>query len=190
MTITNTETGEVEEFLTRISPRGVTEWLVERDPMRASGKPDRPPDVDTDTLRTWLPWPGEENLSCFASQRKASANDRPFSAVYSLSWYSPERRAWLGVHAYDDAEGGYEVAFSSTDKRRYPDVAKAYSAAIPEATIWDEVEELTATVCAAPDWVAPPKVTTYLDAQWFVSEIALAEAEIAAGFLSMSEGRA
>lgn len=189
MIITSTETGEVEEFLTRISPRGVAEWLVERDALRVEGKPDRPPDVDTDTLRTWLPWPGEENLPCFATQRKLGSG-RPFSAVYSLSWHSPERRAWLGVHSFDDAEGGYEVAFSSTDKRRYPDIAKAYSAATPESTIWDEVEELVAAVCAATDWIGSPKVTTYLDAQWFVSEIALAEAEIAAGFLSMPEGRA
>jgi hypothetical protein len=196
VTITNTETGEVEEFLARISPQGVGEWLDDRAALLAAGKPDRPPDVDTDTLRLWLPWPGEENLPYFVNQREMVASTRRTAiAVYGVSWVGHgaqcggrDRWAALHMHAYPDAEGGYVVAFGSNDQSAMPAMEKAYPSDVPDEQVWAEVEEFVARINEA-DWCGV-KVTTYLDTQWFEAETMLAQAEIARGFLALPEGRA
>lgn len=38
---------------TRISDEGTLAWYKERDELAKKGYPDRPPDVDTDTMRSW-----------------------------------------------------------------------------------------------------------------------------------------
>ena len=187
VSIQNRDTGEVETFLARISPRGLAEWLSNRDSLRAEGKPDRPPDVDSETLWTWVPWPGEEHLPFFREWNVAAEHRGDTEAVYSISWRnrSGDRRAVLQVTASTDPAGGYVVNFSASDRKG--DLGKKYRA--DDEDMWEEVEGLIAKVNADTDWEVP-RVTTYLDARWFESEMAIAEAEVAAGFLSMPEGRA
>jgi hypothetical protein len=187
--IANTATGEVEEFLVRISARGIADWLGDRDSLRASGKPDRPPDVDTDTLRTWVQWPGEENLPFFRDGNEAHAGaTRPADAVYSLSWHEGQRNAFLQVLAFLDDAGGYEVTYAGTPSNLPGDLVKSYPGSVPGDAVWAEVEEFVEALNVG--WSRTPKVTSYLDARWFEAEIALAEAEVAHGFLSLPEGRA
>ena len=184
--IANTSTGEVEEFLVRISARGIADWLGDRDSLRAQGRPDRPPDVDTDTLRTWVAWPGEENHPFFRDWNVgAQRGGRPADPVYSLSWHEGQRDAILQVLAFLDGEGGYEVTYSCSGG---PDLLKSYPSATPGGEVWAEVEDLVAALNVG--WGRTPKVTAYLDARWFEADIALAEAEVAHGFMSLPEGRA
>jgi hypothetical protein len=83
--------GMVEEFDVRISPQGVQEWLRDRDSLRASGRPDRPPDVDTPTLRAWVQHPGEQHP--FFARRGAPLDQLPEAAVV---WHEAERKVtWL-----------------------------------------------------------------------------------------------
>jgi hypothetical protein len=186
VSIQNRDTGEVETFLARISPRGLAEWLANRDLLRAEGKPDRPPDVDSETLWTWVPWPGEEHLPFFHDW-PAVAERGDTEAVYSISWrsHSGDRRAVLQVTASTDPAHGYIVNFSASDAKG--DLGKEYP--VDDEDMWEEVEGLIAKVNADAGWEVP-KVTTYTDARWFESEMAVAEAEVAAGFLAMPEGRA
>jgi hypothetical protein len=185
VSIQNRDTGEVETFLARISPRGLAEWLSNRDALRAEGKPDRPPDVDSETLWTWVLWPGEEHLPFFREWSSATDRERDDDvAVYSVSWQSKTRRAVLQVVAYANGTG-YIVNFSASDAKA--DLGKEYP--VDDEGMWEEVEGLIAKVNADADWEVP-KVTTYLEARWFESEMAIAEAEVAAGFQSLPEGRA
>lgn len=64
LVITN-DRGETESFLARISEEAVNEWLSDRARLRAEGSPDRPPDVDTATLRGWIQHPGETDHPYF-----------------------------------------------------------------------------------------------------------------------------
>ena len=59
------ESGHPEPFWVRVPNGAVVEWLGERDRLRADGYPDRPPDIDTPTLRVWLPRPAELGLPYF-----------------------------------------------------------------------------------------------------------------------------
>ena len=60
-----TQEGLPETFWVRVPDPAVEAWLAERPRLRAQGYPDRPPDLDTPTLRAWLPRPGEGTLPYF-----------------------------------------------------------------------------------------------------------------------------
>ena len=82
------------------------------------------------------------------------------------------------------------MSFAANGGKPLPHVEKVYSGHEAGEVVWEEIEELMAAVSDDRDWSSPTMVTTYLDTQWFESETALAEAEIARGFQSMPEGRA
>jgi len=46
-----------ETLWSRVSDEAVIAWLAERPYLRSRGYPDRPPDVDTPTVRLWLARP-------------------------------------------------------------------------------------------------------------------------------------
>jgi len=188
--IQNAETGEVEEFLARISPQGVIDWLADRSSLRAAGHPDRPPDVDTETMRTWLPWPGEEDLPYFQRRREIEAEHmggRPFTTVYAVAWHAIGLHAAFNLLAFIDEEGGYTAVLGSSDSDALPNVVKPYGRDEPDEVVWEEAEALVIEVTNTREW-DEVRVTTTLDVDWFDSETTLAEAEIARGFQSLPEG--
>lgn len=46
-------TGKVERFMVSISEQALEDWERERDDLRRRGYPDRPPEVDTPSARSW-----------------------------------------------------------------------------------------------------------------------------------------
>src|SRR3990170_7630913 len=75
-----------ETFHARIDDRAVGAWLAERPRLRACGYPDRPPDVDTPTLRLWLPRAEEVELPYFRDVEQAARVVDVFPVV-TASWH-------------------------------------------------------------------------------------------------------
>lgn len=65
--------GLPETHWVRVTDAAVAEWLRERARLKHRGYPDRPPDVDTATLRAWLPRLGEGTLPYFRGRLAPSA---------------------------------------------------------------------------------------------------------------------
>lgn len=179
--VTDQRTGTVEEFSIRISNQGFREWLLDRDNLRKEGKPDRPPDMDTATMRLWLAHPGEEKMPFFA---KAPTTPRQFNGCYMVAWSS----AMLSVYTCEG--GGYIVRLESDT----PYVPRMVRAVPDNEYTWDEIEALLARVNETTDadgnslWSRVADVTTHADVEQMELEAELAQADIARGFPSPLPG--
>lgn len=63
-----------------ISEQAVQEWEAQRERLRASGYPDRPPDVDTPTTRSWVVHPGEPG---WEEKEKSKGGTWPYETLVS-----------------------------------------------------------------------------------------------------------
>jgi hypothetical protein len=174
VTITNHETGEVEEFAVRIGPNGLRDWLMDREKLAATGHPDRPPDVDTPTLRAWLPHPGEEELPYF--QRTGAPIDMLPEVALSLQ-ADAVAVSWLMVSTEG---GGYHVEVRLLDHGLPVDAYSRDYADGEEAALHAELEELVRTM---PDGVVP-RLSVLSDYLLAIAEYRLAEAELERGFIN------
>ena len=178
-----------ETFYIRISDEGFAEWARDREVLRQQGYPDRPPDVDTETLRAWLPHPGEEGHPYFNEHPVPSADERAQMAfpVLSIGWRgSDDSRMRLVLIA--DVDGGFVCEIQSDGgvgwEREYP---KEMGVNAVWADVEEQIERLNETVeNADPD--AMVRVTTYADYEAFDAEMLLARSEIEHGFQSLPAG--
>lgn len=85
------DNGLPETFWVRVSDAAVAEWLHERADLQRDGYPDRPPDVDSPTLRAWLPRPGEYDHPYFAGRSAVLKGTQSIWPVYTVVWHAPDR---------------------------------------------------------------------------------------------------
>ena len=80
---------KTETVWSRVSDAATMAWLAERPYLRKKGYPDRPPDVDTATVRLWLARPSEERLPYF----RRLAHEAPLGGsfpVFTVTWHAPD----------------------------------------------------------------------------------------------------
>lgn len=174
-----------EKLWVRIPDTAVAEWLRERQRLRRSGYPDRPPDVDTPTLRVWLARPGEEALRYFRESRgTASAVAGGFPA-YTAVWHQGETLgAKVIVTGVQDGSFRSRVIIDGPNSERRVDKARLYGPKEDAEAVWQQVETIVAFIDRShPLWEAgDPQVTDYADFVALEDELAAAEAR-AAGLL-------
>jgi hypothetical protein len=181
--------GPPERFAVRVSDAAVAEWLSERGRLRAEGYPDRPPDVDTDTLRAWVARPDEQALPYFTKGGPALPGPAgPAFPVYSAVWHGRDglcaKVLLLGL-----ADGGFLCRVTITDGAGSPEVDEAHRLGpeLDPAAVWAEVETVVAFIDAVPMGWRPgdPLLTDYIAFQSFEAAVAEAEADAqAAGLLA------
>jgi hypothetical protein len=177
-----------ETFSVRVPDMAVEAWLAERQRLRAQGYPDRPPDVDTLTLRAWLPRPGEHDHPYFAGRATPRPMAESIWPIYTALWHAPER-ATTKVLVSGTGDGGIRsrVVVEHSTGERPVDKVKVYPPDADPDTVWREVETIVMAIDAARLGWGPddPMVTTYLDFVALDDEVQAAEAEArAAGLLA------
>jgi hypothetical protein len=182
MVIHHCATGETETFSCRVGPESFERWLEEREDLRESGFPDRPPDVDTFTMKAWLPHPGEEDLPFFADYHAHAESDPP--PVWLGSWHGEERRVILKVYANDDGSFTVHIDTLYGDRPRTR-IERQYAADLETERVWLAIEDDIRRVNEEDGWQeGDPLVTLPEDFVMFDAEMALAEADIARGFIN------
>lgn len=183
-----TDDGRAETYQVRISDAAVAEWLMERSRLQRCGYPDRPPDVDTPTLRVWLARPGEERLLYFRNGPTGvrSAADSSFP-VYTASWHQGDMLgAKVIVTGFFDGSFLSRVIVDGTTGEPTIDKARLHGTDEDPTAIWADVETIVAFIDRShPHWDAgDPLVTDYADFVALDAELVAAEADAhAAGFL-------
>jgi hypothetical protein len=177
-----------ETFSVRVPDMAVEAWLAERQRLRAQGYPDRPPDVDTLTLRAWLPRPGEHDHPYFAGRATPRPMAESIWPIYTALWHAPER-ATTKVLVSGTGDGGIRsrVVVEHSTGERPVDKVKVYPPDADPDTVWREVETIVMAIDAARLGWGPddPMVTTYLDFVALDDEVQEVEAEArAAGLLA------
>lgn len=132
--------GTIEQFTTRISEQAVAEWLMDRDELRAAGVPDRPPDVDTPSLRGWAVRPGEENLPYFVEEAKRKTLG--VFPVMTLRWVNEQRTLILLVTGWLD--GGFSVDILDSNMAGIA-VHRDYGPDLPPDDVWEQIEHAIET---------------------------------------------
>lgn len=184
-----TPAGAVEVFDVRIPDPAVVAWLLERDDLRARGYPDRPPDVDTRTLRAWLARPGEERLRYFLDHAAAPSEVGILDTfpVFMAVWTSPHGTARVMVTGYANGYFENRVTLVNSDGECPVDAGRPLPADLDPDAVWAEIEAVVSHLNEAPAGWGPdgPLVTTYRDFLAFDGEVRVAEAEArAAGLLA------
>jgi len=182
------ENGLPENVMVRISDAAVAEWITERADLKRHGYPDRPPDVDSPTLRAWLPRPSEQGLLYFANRSRVRPMADSIWPIYTALWHAPER-ATTKVLVSGTGDGGIRsrVVVEHSTGERPVDKVKVYPPDADPDTVWREVETIVMAIDAARLGWGPddPMVTTYLDFVALDDEVQAAEAEArAAGLLA------
>ena len=184
------ENGLPETVWVRVSDAAVAGWLPERAGLRQRGYPDRPPDVDTATLRAWLPRLGELALPYFRGNlaRSAGTGDALVFPVFTATWHRP-----TGVTTKVLVTGMGDGSFLSRVVIVEPsgdcpvDKAHRLGPDINPDAVWAEVETIVRAINEAPMGWGPndPLVTTYPDFLVLDDEVDAAEADArAAGLLA------
>jgi hypothetical protein len=181
--------GAPERFAVRVSDAAVAEWLSERGRLRAEGYPDRPPDVDTATMRAWVARPDELSLPYFAERGPALPGlAGPAFPVYAAVWHGRDglcaKVLLLGL-----ADGGFLCRVTVTDGAGSPEVDEAHRLGpeLDPAAVWDEIEAIGTFIDSVPMGWRPddPLITDYVAFQSFEAAVAEAEADAqAAGLLA------
>jgi len=184
------ENGLPETVMVRVDDRAIDEWLLERAGLRHRGYPDRPPDVDTTTLRAWLPRLGEGTLPYFRDlpARSAGTGDALAFPVFTATWHRPSgTTSKVLVTGFGDGTFMSRVVIVNASGDCPVDKAHRLGPDISPDAVWAEVETIVAAVNEAPMGWQPwdPMVTTYLDFAALDEETEVAEAEArAAGLLA------
>lgn len=179
-----------DRMLVRVSDAAICEWLRERGHLRARGYPDRPPDVDTPTLRAWVPRRGEAGLPYFRRDTPEAVEAGPatFIPIYTASWHCPNGLT-AKVLVTGQTDGAFLCRCLIVEPSGACPVDRAHllgPEVLPEA-VWAEVETLVTFLNEAPmDWGPDdPLVTTYEDFVALDEELVVAKAEArAAGLLA------
>lgn len=176
-------------YWVRVSDAAVAEWLPERAMLRHRGFPDRPPDVDTATMRAWLPRLGEQALPYFRSRpaRSAGTGDTLVFPVFTATWHRPAG-VTTKVLVTGMGDGSFLSRVVIVDVSGDCPVDKAHRLGpdISPDAVWAEVETIVRAINEAPmDWEPDdPLVTTYADFLVLDDEVEAAEADArAAGLL-------
>jgi hypothetical protein len=182
--------GHRETVVVRVSDAAVAEWLPERAHLRHRGYPDRPPDIDTPTLRAWVPRLGEQGLPYFRdrSGRSTGPEDALVFPVFTATWHQPS-----GVITKVLVTGMGDGSFLSRVLIVEPsgdcpvDKAHRLGPDIDPEAIWTEVATIIAFINESPMGWGPddPLITDYLDFLALDQEVEAAEADArAAGLLA------
>jgi hypothetical protein len=180
--------GRSETFWVRIDNRAIAEWLPERAGLKRRGFPDRPPDVDTPTLRAWLPRSGEHDHPYFAGRTTARPMAESIWPVYTAVWHAHDRATTkVLVSAAGDGAIVSRVLIEHPSGSHPVDKVKVYPPDCDPDEVWREIEVLVMAIDAAPLGWGPedPLVTDYVDYLRLDKEVETAEAEArAAGLLA------
>jgi len=184
------ESGLPETFLVRVSDGAVAEWSRERAGLKRRGYPDRPPDVDTATLRAWLPRLGESTLPYFRDlpARSAGTGDALVFPVFTATWHRPDGGT-TKVLLHGSGDGSFTSRVVIVDPSGSTAVDKTHRLGpdVDPDRVWQEIETIVRAINEAPMGWEPrdPMVTTYADFLVLDDEVETAEAEArAAGLLA------
>jgi hypothetical protein len=181
--------GQREAFWVRVSDGAVAEWLTERAGLKHRGHPDRPPDVDTATLRAWLPRLGEGTLAYFRDlpARSAVTGDALIFPVPTMTWHRPSSTTTkVLITGFGDGSFMSRVVIVDESGNCPVDKAHRLGPEISPDAVWGEVERIVALINEAPMGWQPrdPIVTTYPDFLVLDDEMEAAERDArAAGLL-------
>ena len=182
--------GTTETFRVRVSEAAIAEWLPERAHLKRRGYPDRPPDVDTPTLRAWLPRLGEGTLPYFRDlpARSAGTGDALAFPVFTATWHRPSGTTTkVLVTGFGDGSFMSRVVIVNAAGDSPVDKAHRLGPDVDPGAVWTEVETIVRAINEAPMGWEPrcPMVTTYADFVALDDEVEAAEAEArAAGLLA------
>ena len=171
-----------ETLWSRVSDEATMAWLAERHYLRKKGYPDRPPDVDTPTVRLWLARPSEEDLPYFRRQVYEAPLGGSFP-VYTITWHAPDGSGakYLLTGLLDGSFVGRliledEAATSTIDK------GHLYPPGDDPDDVWDAVTRIVGFIDAAGLWEDVALVTDYGDFLALEAEVEAARADaLAAG---------
>jgi hypothetical protein len=179
-----------ETFSVRVSDDALLAWLRERVPLRHRGYPDRPPDVDTPTLRAWLPRLGEQALPYFRDRptRSTGLGDALVFPVLTATWHRANGIT-TKVIITGLGDGGFLSRVVIVDASGDCPVDKAHRLGpdLDPDAVWREIETIVMAINEAPMGWGPddPLVTDYLGYLALDDEVEAAEAEArAAGLLA------
>lgn len=181
--------GKPETLWCRVSEEVFLSWLGERAYLKAHGYPDRPPDVDTATIRAWLPHQGEESLSYF---RAGSGGDAPSTGVFSVytaSWHAPPSHgAKVIITGLPDGALLSRVIIEGPDDGDRIDKAHQYPATTAPEVVWGEVETIITFINEARMGWDEPLVTDYPDFEALDVALAVARTEARAAGITAKRG--
>ena len=182
--------GQPETFVVRVDDRAIAEWLPERAHLKHRGYPDRPPDIDTPTLRAWLPRLGEGTLPYFRDlpARSAGTGDALAFPVFTATWHRPSGTTTkVLVTGFGDGSFMSRVVIVNAAGDSPVDKVHRLGPDVDPGAVWTEVETIVRAINEAPMGWQPrdPMVTTYPDFIALDEEVEVAEAEArAAGLLA------
>ena len=184
------ENGLPETFSVRVPDAAVEAWLPERAALRHRGYPDRPPDIDTETLRAWLPRLGEGTLPYFRDlpARSAGTGNALAFPVFTATWHRPSGTTTkVLVTGFGDGSVMSRVVIVNASGDCPVDKAHCLGSDVSPDAVWGEIETIVRAINEAPMGWEPrvPMVTTYLDFVALDAEVETAEADArAAGLLA------
>lgn len=182
--------GLPETFQVRVPDAAVAAWLRERANLRQRGYPDRPPDVDTETLRAWLPRVGEQTLPYFQDQPTplAPSHNGAVFPVFTATWHRPGAIATkVLISAMEGGSFLSRVVVVDASGASLVDKAHQLGPDMDPDAIWREIETIVMAIDAAPIGWGPedPLVNDYVDFLALDAEVETAKAEAqAAGLLA------
>ena len=173
-----------ETFFVRIPEEAVASWLADRPRLREDGYPDRPPDIDTATLRAWLPRVGEEQHPYFRDGQWPRRRDGEIGSfmIATFVWSQPAGLTTkVFVSGLPDGSILSRVRIEDAAGPEPVDKARRYGPEIDPDAIWSEIETVVRAINEWPMGWSPgdPQVTTPLDFLDLDRGIAAAEADAA-----------
>lgn len=175
---------ETETLWSRVSDEATIAWLAERHYLKRKGYPDRPPDVDTPTVRLWLARPSEERLPYFRRRAQEASLGGSFP-VFTITWHAPDgsgaRFLFTGL-----LDGSFIGRLILEDEAGTQTIDKGhhYPPSDEPDDVWDAVTRIVGFINAAGHWDHVPLVTDYSDFDDLEAEVEAAKADaLAAGLL-------
>jgi hypothetical protein len=181
--------GLPETHWVRVTDAAVAEWLRERARLKHRGYPDRPPDIDTPTLRAWMPRPGEQTLAYFRGRlaRSAGTGDTLVFPVFMATWHRRNSTTTkVLVTGMGDGSFLSRVVIVAQSGEAPVDKAHRLGPDLDPAAVWAEIETIVRAINeSGMEWgPEDPMVTTYSDFLVLDDEMEAAEADArAAGLL-------
>jgi hypothetical protein len=174
---------QTETVWSRVSDEATIAWLAERGYLRSRGYPDRPPDIDTPTLRLWIARPSEESMPYF--HRQAADVATGSFPVYTVTWHACDGSgASVLITGFADGSLLSRVILEDPSGARSVDKVHLYPTGEHPDDVWDAVTRIVGFINEAGHWQREPLVTDYTDYLALEVEIEVATAEARAAHLS------